>query len=427
MKKLLAVVTLLASIAAHAADDYSYTFPTIKLNELAKLILGDTVKSSYIFDADFSLDQTAVSIDVKGLDRGEAAGVLSRLLKDHGFFLSNSGKVVVVKKKPVEQPLPPGEKLPPEIAALVIEEPQDLLVYRPKFRAVSYLTDIVSSIYGKTSIATKRSVQPGDNGAPPPVVEQNPPRDSATALIDRESDVFVFRGPADRLAAVAKLIAELDVASAQVMVKAIVYEVSNEDRQASAVTILANLLGGKIELELGGNPLTQFASVSIGGLEAVFSALSTDSRFKVVSSPSMRVLDGATGRLTVGSETPVLGAITINRDGRDIQNVDYRASGVILHIKPQVHEESIRLDLNQEISSFIPTTTGVNNSPTLIKRAVQTNIDIKSGEIIVLGGLDEQKTSADEFRIPFFPPFLSSKGNQRTRTELVLVLQVSRI
>lgn len=398
------------SVLAEEPNNYSYAFPSIRLKELAKLVLGDTVRNSYILDADFLLDETAVSIDVHDVGRNEAVRQLAALLREHGYQLGNQGKVVIVRKR--------KEPDPPKNAAFV---------YRPKFRSVSYLIELVSSIYGReAAIANQRVVNPPKEGA---VASQvNPPRETASALIDRNTDVFVFSGAPEKVAAVEGLVKQLDVAAPQLMVKAIVYEVSNDDREASAVTILGRLLGGRIEVGLGPQPLANFLSLSVGGLEAIYSALATDSRFRVVSSPSLRVVDGEEAKLTVGSEVPVLGAIALgSSDRRDIQNVDYRSAGVILALKPQVFADVIRLRLEQQISSFVPTTTGVNNSPTLLKRELKTNIELKAGEIIVLGGLEEEKQSSDRNHLPFLPEFFASNGHQRTKTELVVVLQVTRI
>ena len=90
-------------------------------------------------------------------------------------------------------------------------------------------------------------------------------------------------------------------------------------------------------------------------------------------------------------------------------------------------EEKIELSLNQQLSSFIPTTTGVNNSPTLLKREIKTTVDVNAGEIILLGGLEEEKQSQDHSGLPFLPRWLHSSGAESSKTEVLLVLQVIRL
>ena len=75
--------------------------------------------------------------------------------------------------------------------------------------------------------------------------------------------------------------------------------------------------------------------------------------------------------------------------------MDYRSSGVILDLRPVVRDQGIDLTVFQQISSFAATTTGVNTSPTLQKREITTTVGVRDGEMVVLGGLsDERSTEA---------------------------------
>jgi type II secretory pathway component GspD/PulD (secretin) len=73
------------------------------------------------------------------------------------------------------------------------------------------------------------------------------------------------------------------------------------------------------------------------------------------------------------------------------------------------------------------TTTGVNNSPTLNKREITTQITAKDGDLIVLGGLDEDKSGNDSSGISFLPDWMRSKGSETTKTQILLILQVQRL
>lgn len=117
----------------------------------------------------------------------------------------------------------------------------------------------------------------------------------------------------------------------------------------------------------------------------------------------------------------------MDRNGNPVQSVEYKPSGVIFDLKPQVREIGIDLTINQQLSTFIPTTTGVNNSPTLIKREISTRIGAVDNDVIVLGGLDEDKSSSDSSGLSFLPSFLKSKGGQNSKTQILLVLQVQKI
>lgn len=84
------------------------------------------------------------------------------------------------------------------------------------------------------------------------------------------------------------------------------------------------------------------------------------------------------------------------------------------------------LSVQQQISNFVQTTTGVNNSPTLIKRELRTEVQIGDGEVVMLGGLTEEKVNAGRSGLSFLPSWTRSRTGDNTRTELLLVLQVTR-
>lgn len=81
----------------------------------------------------------------------------------------------------------------------------------------------------------------------------------------------------------------------------------------------------------------------------------------------------------------------------------------------------------QQVSNFINTTTGVNGSPTLTKRELSTAVTMSDGDVIVLGGLNENKESSAESGLPFLPSILRSNSKDQSKSEILLILQVTRI
>ncbi len=72
--------------------------------------------------------------------------------------------------------------------------------------------------------------------------------------------------------------------------------------------------------------------------------------------------------------------------------------------------------------------TGVNQSPTLIKRDIVTDVSVKNGDVIVLGGLAENKITEGETGFSFLPKgFLTGKSKNDTRTDIVILLQVKLV
>ncbi|EFK3238054.1 TPA: type II and III secretion system protein, partial [Escherichia coli] len=152
----------------------------------------------------------------------------------------------------------------------------------------------------------------------------------------------------------------------------------------------------------------------------------TDNRFKVVSAPQLRMDSGKEATFSVGEQVPVLGSVSYE-DGKAVQSVTYRDSGVIFKVKPVITSSRISLNVNQQLSNFVKTDTGVNDSPTLLKREVDTSLTLKDGDIVLLGGLAENKDSQASTGLSFLPKSWSQKSDEKSRTDMVILLQVKKV
>lgn len=385
-----------------------FDFQMVGVAQVVQLIYAEALKSPYVIDPEVLTDARQVSFRYEA-NHGDSAAFVRSFLDSLGLAVeSRNGVDFVTKKKPEEK----------------LESDHETLVYRPHFRDVNYLTRMLTPMFSGKFLAN-RSVS-----APPGAkLDKQAPEGSAAALIDQSADVLVFAGSPKEVHTLKKLLADIDQRQGEVMVRGVVYEVSSSDKDGSAFTLALNLLGGKLTMGMGAaNVLDTFARVKSQSIDAVFSALSVDSRFKVVSTPSLRVRSGGSGRFTVGQDVPVLGAITYPGNGQaPIQSVEYRSSGVIFDLQPQVRDDVVDLSVSQQLSNFVATETGVNNSPTLIKREVKTALSLADGDVVVLGGLAENKESAGRNGLSFVPAWLRSKSNESSKTEILLILQLTRI
>jgi type II secretory pathway component GspD/PulD (secretin) len=215
------------------------------------------------------------------------------------------------------------------------------------------------------------------------------------------------------------------------IVKAVLLEVQTGETEASAVDLVASLLskglGGISVNYKGGTSSDGTIKVQVGGIEAVWSALSSDKRFRVLSAPQVRVKSGGSAKFSVGAETPVLGSIQYQGNGQSQQSIEYKPSGVILDLRPQIRGEQAELKVVQQLSSFAKTETGVNGSPTLMKRELTSTVMVGPKEVILLGGLDEERTTDSNYGFFFLPKWLRSTGSDKQKTEIVLMLHVERI
>ncbi|WP_092609329.1 hypothetical protein [Janthinobacterium sp. YR213] len=96
--------------------------------------------------------------------------------------------------------------------------------------------------------------------------------------------------------------------------------------------------------------------------------------------------------ITFGDETPTVSSTSKDNAGNPVQNVVYRPSGVIVDVVAKVlGSGKVKIAIDGQISSFKATSTGVSDSPTLIKRQVKTTITASDGEVLLLGGLNDSQ------------------------------------
>lgn len=115
---------------------------------------------------------------------------------------------------------------------------------------------------------------------------------------------------------------------------------------------------------------------------------------------------------------------SFNNSGAVISDsVEYRSSGVLFNVTPSIKSRTMDLKIQQQLSNFVTTETGVNNSPTLIKRDVTTEVSLADGDIILLGGLAEQKDSKASSGWSVF----GSRTSESNKTDIMVMLQVRKV
>lgn len=418
MKKWFLAVCLVLSFSAGAADKPlkvvadgpRFNFMGINVAQVVQLIYGEALKDAFVIEPDVLTDQRLVSFRYDP-SAGELRPFIAAFFDSLGLQVVRRNGVDFVGRKP-----PPAQK-PPEV--------RDVFVYRPRFRDGSYLVDLLAPLF-KGEFTARRVVHAGPEDKSPQLAA---PAGSAAATIDRKSDTLVFAGSAAEVTMLKKMLAQVDTPGGDVVVRAVLYEVRTGSSEGTGFSLALNLLGGKLGVKVGATTSQGNAvSFSSGTIDAAVSALADDSRFTVRSTPTLRVASGENGRFTVGEDVPVLGAVTYTgAAGAPVQSVEYRSSGVIFDLYPVVHADSVDLTVMQQVSNFSVTQTGVNNSPTLSKRELKTSLTVSDGELIVIGGLADMKETDTHSGLSFLPAFMHTKSKGKSNTEILLILQLTRV
>ena len=370
MKKtiVLLAVLLLATPAATDAPRVNIDVG-MTVAQLIKTVYDDAVGTDYVLEPEVLEDKRRIGVRMFDFRKKDS---LPTLLNSLGYRLENRGGVDYV-------------------SLIKKSDDYDFFVYRPQHKSAAELKTALSGLFGAT--------------------------------VGGDGDRLIFKTSVVEIEKIKSLLKRFDVRPREVVVRGKIFEVTTKKTDASSLSIVADVFKKAGLAVSNGAKLVNYLSFRDKRVNAYWSALNGDDRFKLLSEPSLRIKSNTTASLTVGNDVPTLGSVTY-QDGQPVQSVTYRSSGIIFEITPEVLDGVINLSVRQELSNFAETTSGVNNSPTLVKREIKTNISANSAELIVLGGLIENKNTASTAGLSFLPAFLSAKSNSNDKSEIILSLYI---
>jgi general secretion pathway protein D len=424
MRKLVMCLLILVSafaLPAYANDRVVVFAQDIPASELIGMLYREIFKRPFVLSQTVQSSRSLVSMHIDA-EAKQASKQATDYVSAWGFMITRTDGVDRVEMAPVAK----KEVNPRDLRVPVI--------YRPRFREPSELAVHIRGLFPDVTVS---GVQPGSVGETMSGSGKLPGRTAA-------ADVLAVLAPPADVSKIRSVLTSLDTPGEDLVVKAAVFEVGVSDDTGSAFQLASRLLSAStaaardFSQTFSGPRMpssTAVATAAVGtafnigaaSIDVVISSLASDGRFSLVTSPTVRARSGIPTSLNVGQSVPVLGSVSFNRDTGPIQSVEYRDAGVIFTVRPIVQRNNIVLELHQELSDFVATTTGVNNSPTLTKRALSTSLAVKDGEIVMLGGLSQQKSTEGSRGLALVPPAFRLPEASAARTELLLVLEVRRM
>ena len=281
---------------------------------------------------------------------------------------------------------------------------------------------------------------------------------------------LVISADPDVMSAMENVISSLDIKRAQVLVEAIIVEISDSLARELGVQILFSgdgsntpvvsqrfgnpnpdltaIVGGEVydtTSGLSSLPATAQSLLTLDGFAAgvgkykkdeksfaaILNVLRKDTDSNVLSTPSILTMDNEESSIIVGQEIPITTGESLGTDNTNpFRTVSREEVGIKLLVKPQINEgNSIRLDIEQEVSSvFGPLTIGASEIATN-KREIKTAVMVEDSEIIVLGGLISDDVQEFERKVPLLGdiPLLGrlfkSTTSSRSKKNLVVFLK----
>jgi general secretion pathway protein D len=231
----------------------------------------------------------------------------------------------------------------------------------------------------------------------------------------------------------------LDVLPLEVVIDASIVEVTLNDGLQYGLNFSYQSSHGPITFSnaSSGAVAQQFPGLSFlysGGtnITAVLNALESITNVRVLSSPKLVVLNNHEAELEVGDEVPIVtqsSVSTVAANAPIVNSVQMLNTGVILQVVPRANESGqVLLNISQEVSDVVPTTTSNIDSPTVEQRQISTTVAVHNGDTIVLGGLIQDSKSVTRSglpylrRLPVIGNLFGSTNKNDTRTELIVLL-----
>jgi general secretion pathway protein D len=200
---------------------------------------------------------------------------------------------------------------------------------------------------------------------------------------------------------------------------------SGLDLPATAVDVAAGALLGRVL------PGFNFLIGSENSPRVILDALHGVTDVKVLSNPSLVVLDNQAATLQVGDQVPFsTGTATVLTANNTVVNtIDYKNTGIILRVLPRANANgNIVLDIEQEISN-VAAGSAASLTPTISQRRVKSSIAVTSGQTVLLAGLISETQNKTRQGIPLLDSIpgvgdaFAHQNTLRTRTELILFIR----
>jgi general secretion pathway protein D len=325
---------------------------------------------------------------------------------------------------------------------------------------VPILQGVATTLSGVAPPTAAKAGESSGSGAPSP----------ATIQAHTETNALIISAPPAIFRSLAAVVRQLDIRRNQVLIEAVVAEVADQtasdlgvqwqlpasDHVIGGTNFTSSNLPGNNIFTATQNPLgigngfnlgyaagtiTLPNGTKIAQLGALVSALQSDGKSNILSTPSVLTLDNQEAEIKVAQEVPFLtGQYTTNATSttsgttpssgitNPFQTIERKDVGLVLKVKPQINEgESVRMDIHQEVSNLLPPVQGAVDLVTN-KRELTTSVLVKDDSLLVLGGLLDNQVKDNVQKVPGLGdiPLLGNlfryRTNSRQKTDLMVFL-----
>ncbi|MBI5554399.1 MAG: tetratricopeptide repeat protein [Elusimicrobia bacterium] len=264
-------------------------------------------------------------------------------------------------------------------------------------------------------------------------------------VIDDRTNSLIITTANQNYPRIQRIIEQLDVRTAQVLIKALLVEVSLTKENKLGIEWSYNQGWGKNNPEMSGTLQQSFGVGNFIGdglkysvlksdnsLSALLQALATDQKVNILSTPHVLASNNQEATIKVGEEVPILKEVHFVRDEagqtQTVKTYDYKNISIELKVTPRINTAK---DVALEVSLSIKKILGTNaelNAPILADREAKTKVVVQDGQTVVIGGLIKDDDSFSDSKIPLLGdiPILGwlfkKQGMTKEKTELMVFI-----
>ena len=394
------------------------------------------------------IPELQVTLETPGaIPRAQVPGLLRGLVETHGLELTEDSAFYRVAPRTPDQA--------PAAAAAAMGAPQgpvELHVIRLKHAHASDVAATINQLYGgagefsgrpglstgtlsdelrRTAAATE-----GQQGAPatPPAAGS---ATGATIVPDLATNSLLIRTTAEHFAVLQHAVDQIDIRPLQVLIEVLIVE-ARRDKSFSLgadIDLAPQRLGGEATADAQtvgaglGDVIVRFMDLGKGRIDAILTLAESKGNVRIVSRPVLMASNNTEARFLVGSQRPfvqVSRSLPIDAPSRD-QVVQYKDVGTKLTVRPTINQDGyVSLVIQQEINAATNETQF--DAPVISTREAFTQVLVKDGQTIVLGGLRDEQSDRTRSGVPLLSgiPVLGGLFGRQTRrsshTELFLFL-----
>jgi len=255
-------------------------------------------------------------------------------------------------------------------------------------------------------------------------------------ITDAGNNALLVRTSPRNLPVILKVIEQLDRPQRQVMINVFIAEVKLDDtlewgldftyQDHSAPRYHTAAMDFNVDLDRTG--LT-YSFIS-NNINAFLRALQATTRLDILSRPNVLTLDNHEAIVEFGKRVPLLRTTTITAEGATNSSVQYESVSTVLRVKPHINAAGfVRMDIVQEINDVSPDTFAITEKLApriLITRRAVTNVQVRDGQTVCLGGFIGDTIDETEEKVPLLGDIpvvgMAFKKIKRTRVKSELLI-----